>query len=202
MPWLAKIDDEAYSLLQKNTFAKKLINGTPYLVCSPFELTKGIKISIRGKGIQHIAAFTSEFLKREAREYNDVCISWRTEVPPDTCGYKGGLARPNPIKENGRQIQFTKLSTYIASQRSYTNATPSTSAPRVRTLMVVLQWLDALHSQVPHTRLQYTPLHFAPGSIPDNLRVLRTYSATPWLNVTAKSQKHTIAQLRESWATY
>ena len=30
------------------------------------------------------------------------------EVPPGTCGYKRGVAGPNPIKENGRQIQIYK----------------------------------------------------------------------------------------------
>ena len=31
-----------------------------------------------------------------------------TEVPPGTCGYRRGVARPNPIKENGGQIQIYK----------------------------------------------------------------------------------------------
>ena len=31
-----------------------------------------------------------------------------TEVPPGACGYKRGVAGPNPIKENDGQIQIYK----------------------------------------------------------------------------------------------
>ena len=54
-----------------------------------------------------------------------------TAVPPGVCEYKRGWPGQIQSRKMAGRFKFTKLRTYIASQRSYTDGTPSTSAPRV-----------------------------------------------------------------------
>ena len=54
-----------------------------------------------------------------------------TEVPAVACGYKRGWPGQIQSRKMAGRFKITKLRTYIASQRSYTDETPSTSAPRV-----------------------------------------------------------------------
>ena len=37
-------------------------------------------------------------------------LEGRAEDPPGACGYKRGVAGPNPIKENGGRFKLKKLS--------------------------------------------------------------------------------------------
>ena len=63
------------------------------------------------------------------------CLQVHADLP-GACGYKRGVAGPNALKENGGRFKLKKLSSYTTSQRYYTNAATSTSAPKVHILTI------------------------------------------------------------------